>query len=465
MDRLLRSGSAVIPCLVLLLVGGLMLPGGVVAQGGQPLPGSSTGSRPGWIGIVHDAEAGGAPALRAFPGGHTGLVVKDVLQGSPAAQVGLRPGDVLLALDGRPLAPARPGMLQVQDGQRVRLRLLRDGAVMETGLVAAPRPAAFAQAGGPGRSARVDSLRIRIIQEMDSLLERDERLGQSHSIISIFRWEEEDGPRVVVREAASPGAVPSPPATPSPPSVPGREWGFPFRIQATAEWQGPEEGETLVLRGWLSEGAGEDSRGLPFGAFVLSRDRVDGLVAELQQVRGSLEALGAQERARERELAMQVHRGQGKGSDAALERVREARRRLLEEAQRLEREMQLEGRRSIQRETPSPPTWTLASAPSVPPPSPRVLGQRMVAGAEVAELNPDLAEYFGGEEGLLVLQVLAGTPAAEAGIQAGDVVTRLGDRRVRTVEQARRALESTHGGAIPVTLVRRGRSVLTTLPR
>jgi hypothetical protein len=464
MDRRLRPGSAGIPSLILVLVGGLMLPCGVGAQVQQPLPGGSATSRPGWIGIVYDAEVGGAPALRQFPGDHTGLLVKDVVEGSPALEAGLRPGDVLLALDGRPLASAFPGMLQVRDGQRILLRLLRDGAVVEAPLVAAPRPATLARGGGQERSARVDSLRVRIIQEMDSLLERDQRLGRSHSIVSIFRWEEEDGPMVVVRES------PSPPATPSPPPVPGRgtETALPFRVQATTQREAPEGGETLVLRGWLSEGAGQDSRGLPFGAFVLSRDRVDGLVAELQAVRGSLEALRVQERARERELATELRtRGEGNPSDATLERVREAQRRLLEEAQRLEREMRLEGRRSIQRETPAPPAWTPASPPSPParPPSPWVLGQRMVAGAEVTSLNPDLAEYFGGEEGLLVLQVLPGTPAADAGLQAGDVVTRLGDRRVRTVDQARGALEATPPGAIPVTLVRRGRSVLTTLPR
>jgi serine protease Do len=83
----------------------------------------------------------------------------------------------------------------------------------------------------------------------------------------------------------------------------------------------------------------------------------------------------------------------------------------------------------------------------------------------VTPLNPDLAGYFGGEEGLLVLQVIPGSPAAEAGFVAGDIITRMGDRRVLDVEQARAALERSPRGPIPVTLVRRGRSVLVDLPR
>lgn len=463
-QRRLRGTPRVVCALA---AGGLMVASPVALQAQRTAPVVSEATRPGWIGIVYDANDRGAPALQVVAG-RTGLVVKDVVAGSPAVDAGLRAGDVLLALDGQPLAPTSAGMLQVQSGQSLRIQLLRDGRVVESRLVAAPRPPESVLAG-LGRSARVDSLRVHIIQEMDSLLERDERLGRSHSIISIYHSDAQGVPMVVVREPQPAGAAPSPPSTPSPPGSPRQppDPALPFRFQTTRE-PGPGGEEIRVSWGWASEGAGAESGGVPFGTFALSSDRVDALVAELQEVRGSLEALRAEERARQRELAAQPRTAaQAARTESALERVREAQRRLLDEAQRLEREMRTEGRRSLDRELPAPPAWTPMTFPTVTlrPLSPYVLGQRMVAGAEVTALNPDLAEYFGGEEGLLVLQVISGSPAAEAGFQAGDIVTRMGDRRVQTVDQARMALESSGQGPIPVTLVRRGRSVLTTLPR
>ena len=40
----------------------------------------------------------------------------------------------------------------------------------------------------------------------------------------------------------------------------------------------------------------------------------------------------------------------------------------------------------------------------------------------VQELTPELAAYFGVKDGLLVNSVQADTPAAKAGIKAGDVI-------------------------------------------
>lgn len=468
--RRLRGTPGVV---LALAAGGLLLSGPPPLQGQEVAP-TAASARQGWIGIVYDGDAQGAPMVQAVSG-RSGLVVKDVVAGSPAVEAGLRPGDVIVAMDGRPFTASSSGMLRVQAGQTLRLRIVRDGRVLESSLVAAPRPSEAVIAGLQGRTARVDSLRIRIIQEMDSLLERDERLGRSHSIISLYRSADEEVPVVLVRGPQPPGAAPRAPvaapgsrsAPPAPPlPTQGVEPVFPFRFEVR-ESSGGQGAGTSVSWGWISAGVGEGAGGVPFGTFVLSTDRVDGLVAQLQEVRGSLEALRAEEFARQRELNERRQRGdQVVRNDAALQRVREAQRALLNEAERLEREMREEGRRSIERELPSP-AWTPLNLPSLTlrPASPYVLGERMVAGAEVTALNPDLAEYFGGEEGLLVLQVIPGSPAAEAGFEAGDIVTRLGNRRVQTVDGARMALESSGQGPIPVTLVRRGRSVLVTLPR
>jgi len=96
-------------------------------------------------------------------------------------------------------------------------------------------------------------------------------------------------------------------------------------------------------------------------------------------------------------------------------------------------------------------------------PTPYGWGQRVLAGAELTPLDADLREYFQGEDGLLVTQVAPGSPAREAGIRSGDIVIRLGNRRVRTVPEARAALEEVRG-RIPITLVRHGETVLVSLP-
>jgi C-terminal processing protease CtpA/Prc len=69
-----------------------------------------------------------------------------------------------------------------------------------------------------------------------------------------------------------------------------------------------------------------------------------------------------------------------------------------------------------------------------------ILGQRFVAGAQFTPLNPELAEYFQADEGVLVTEVLEGTPADEAGLQAGDVIVRVGSEPVTSLEDLRFAL-------------------------
>ena len=55
------------------------------------LPGVSLAAERGWIGVVYNAQPDGAR-------------VKLVLPGTPADEAGLRVGDVLLTVDGEPLA-------------------------------------------------------------------------------------------------------------------------------------------------------------------------------------------------------------------------------------------------------------------------------------------------------------------------------------------------------------------------
>ena len=69
------------------------------------------------------------------------------------------------------------------------------------------------------------------------------------------------------------------------------------------------------------------------------------------------------------------------------------------------------------------------------------MGQRVVAGAELASLNPGLGSYFGVEEGVLVTEVLEHTPAYQAGLRPGDVVIRVAGEAVRSIPELRDAMD------------------------
>lgn len=80
-------------------------------------------------------------------------------------------------------------------------------------------------------------------------------------------------------------------------------------------------------------------------------------------------------------------------------------------------------------------------------------------GIAPAQLTPQIADRLGveAERGVVVLEVVEGGPADEAGIAAGDVITMIGDRSVETVEELLGALRDQQpGDEITVTLVSDG---------
>src|SRR5437879_8755956 len=87
------------------------------------------------------------------------------------------------------------------------------------------------------------------------------------------------------------------------------------------------------------------------------------------------------------------------------------------------------------------------------PDIPRVVTswQSRTLGVDSESLNSQLAEFFGVKEGVLVRSVIRGTAADKAGLKAGDVITKIGDRKVtspRDISNAVRHVSS--GKAIPV---------------
>lgn len=91
------------------------------------------------------------------------------------------------------------------------------------------------------------------------------------------------------------------------------------------------------------------------------------------------------------------------------------------------------------------------------------LGHRAIAGAQLQELNPSLAEYFDVEAGVLVTEVAPRTPAAEAGMEPGDVITGIGGERVPDIRALRTRIADAQG-EISLDLVRKGRNIELRLP-
>jgi serine protease Do len=85
-------------------------------------------------------------------------------------------------------------------------------------------------------------------------------------------------------------------------------------------------------------------------------------------------------------------------------------------------------------------------------------GRRPRLGLTYQELTDQLAAYFKVEGGLLVTSVNEGSPAALAGIKAGDVIVRLNEREVRSSDDLRGELDRAGAGEeVTVGLQREGR--------
>ena len=88
-------------------------------------------------------------------------------------------------------------------------------------------------------------------------------------------------------------------------------------------------------------------------------------------------------------------------------------------------------------------------------------------GIEVSELNPSTRREYGVESqdfGIVVTKVLLDSPANEAGIQTGDLITRVGSRRCRSVKQFDSLVKNTkRRGMLMLHIKRDGNAQYVTL--
>lgn len=87
-------------------------------------------------------------------------------------------------------------------------------------------------------------------------------------------------------------------------------------------------------------------------------------------------------------------------------------------------------------------------------PRPPMAWRTATLGIEAESLPEQLAEYFGVREGVLVRSVSKGSPAEKAGLKAGDVIVRVGDKAVASPTEVSRAVRAADGASVALTLVR-----------
>jgi len=376
-------------------------------------------AEPGWIGISFEVRS---PSDKAVSSG--GAIITDVHDGSPASEAGIRIGDRLLAINDLRDADDFQNLgdrLRLRAGDRVRIRVDRDGRTLDLRLRAAARPAQLYAIPDVDLAFDPDSMVEEMFEAMDSLRIH---LIQTHSRL-----------------------------------VQGRS----DRVSTRGRYTPTSRDE-------------RENVGAPFEFFVFHGEQHDSLRREMDQLSQHLEDLRSQQAERLRELGVSVGRlPDATTSDKELTSLRSAIEEVTRQSASLRAAMAEAARATagFQYTLPgAPPTPGLPPEPASPTPAaepfrpltPYLVGSNRIAGAQVVDLKPELAQYFNVQGGVLVIDVSPGTPADIAGMRPGDVVVRLDKVGVRSVEDLRFGVSQAED-TLPVTLVRQGSSIQVLLRR
>ena len=103
---------------------------------------------------------------------------------------------------------------------------------------------------------------------------------------------------------------------------------------------------------------------------------------------------------------------------------------------------------------PEPPQITSVGPLDFDIPRPVMVVRNRSLGATLEPLQGQLAEFFGSTAGVLVREVREGSAAAEAGLQAGDLIVEANQQEIRHPDQLRRALNQRTRDAVELRVLR-----------
>lgn len=422
----------------------------------------------------------------------TVVKVVQTVDGSPAAQAGMLPGDVIVRIDEEPLTfqnwESLTGNMAIGDRVVFGVRG-EDDRSRTIVLTAGARPDFTLPSGVSDRleavresfEARLESARgvwatqdhVRLLISGDSIEEVSNRiLDQARRNAVAFR----SGPQF--REPSVAVSVPTVPAAPGAlgevsVTLGSRGFLWSFGGDSVQGWSNSEP----ILAAPNVEAGGRYSvvlsaeSALPFEYLLLSSQEADSLKTAVIRLRTELSTLHEATQTRELEIVdIITQQAQELGeTDVRLNRLRSDNNRVTEElsqvAARLAEVGSLERReREEQRRTE---VTERTAVVHIRPMTAGLVGRNFVGGAQFSDLNPRLSEYFGADRGVLVIDVLRGTPAFKAGLVPGDVVFRVANTDVESVVAFRAALKEAYArerSAI-LALIRKRQPLLVTLSR
>jgi len=400
----------------------------------------TTGEPGGWLGVSLRANIGGNGSADSV------LLIEGVMDGSPAQEAGVRSGDRIVRINGEPVTLGAMDMMRTEPGDRVRLTLSREGGeVWDVDLRSISRPGNLRMSTEDAAvwNIRLDSMTNQILVAADSLkthfsfsmgrvLEGMVAPGEPHVLMEVS--EVEDGAHAVVMESVRDGQ------------------SFSYR------WQVPEP---------------ED--GAPFAVFVQRTEVTDRILRERSQLHEERDRVGRAESVRHRELMDDLPAGAERvdPEDPRLVGLRRTRERLETEIQVLNEKLARTSLEVLARQVPVAPSVRpemeiriMEEAGNVRRVFPYLMGDRWVAGAELTTLNSALSQYFPVDRGVLITEIVPGSPADESGLEPGDVIVKFGDAEIATLEDLRKELAG-HGWqeAPDLTVVRKDGEVRVPLRR
>lgn len=397
----------------------------------------------GWIGISFNYSSADLSGSE-----QTVVVIEGVAKGSPAEAAGIRAGDTLIHLDGQPISEEVMASLTrgLEVGDLVRMTILRGERRREVLVEAGPRgPTSWVMAPNTREMVvRLNSVRGAILKNLDSI-----RL--SIAGVNLVDIDPSGGVSIRILKA--------PPKT----GEMADQFSFTYRIRE------PFLDTLRITREFF---APAPDLALPFGAFVVGSEETSPLRDDLKRIRKELTEVRRSELSRMRELQAGI---QGPVEEIARqdERIQELKaleevllreqRQATGELRQVSEEMMRRQFFEIQMRQEESQAAALRTREWISvreradvrdayrdreralqelyesrrPLSHIIVGQSFVAGAQLTPLNPALAEYFQVDEGVLVTEVLDGTPASEAGILAGDVIVRVGTQDVSSLNDLR----------------------------